>query len=197
MGREIKFRAWYPSVKKMRHFSDGVIIADDLGRYGMFFNCTEGNVFLSECEVMQFTGLKDKDGKEIYEADILKLWRSVGENAQLRGEYAYPLPVKYCNTWSQFVVIDNQNKEQYGIWEKFFTFEVIGNIYLNPDLLKCGISTEKPDKESIHVCSNFCECRNCITEPCKDTACKVCKGELPEIYGDGCHGKSEEGKEAE
>jgi uncharacterized phage protein (TIGR01671 family) len=85
--------------------------------------------------VGQYTGLHDKNGKEIYEGDILRLWRSVGEKGQLRGEYAYLLPVEYCELWTQFVVVDKPNKIQMGIWQEFGAFEVIGNIYKNPELL--------------------------------------------------------------
>lgn len=85
--------------------------------------------------VAQYTGLHDKNGKEIYEGDILKLWRSVGAKGQLRGEYYYPLPVEYCEAWTQFVAVDKANKIQHGIFQEFGAFEVIGNIYENPELL--------------------------------------------------------------
>lgn len=65
MSEEIKLRAWYPAVKKMRHFSNGTIICDGPDRCGVFLPCAEGSVFLGQCEVMQFIGLIDRNGKEI------------------------------------------------------------------------------------------------------------------------------------
>jgi len=83
----------------------------------------------------QFIGIWDMFEEDIYEGDILQLWRSQGENGQLRGEYAYPLPVVYEQLWSQFVVEDKAIKENYKIWECFQRYKVIGNIHDTPELM--------------------------------------------------------------
>ena len=75
MGREIKFRAWNDRTKEMRGVM-GFRINEDGSKT---WNCTEryGN-WEPLCDkftkviIMQFTGLKDKNGKEIYEGDIIE-----------------------------------------------------------------------------------------------------------------------------
>lgn len=86
--------------------------------------------------VCQYTGLKDKNGKKIFEGDIIRLWRSVGAKGDLRGKYHKPMVVKYNDLWCQFTVEDKEIKEQYGIWQAFQAFEVIGTIFDNPELLE-------------------------------------------------------------
>lgn len=68
-------------------------------------------------------------GKEIYEGDLLQVWRSVGAKGQLRGKYCYPLPVEYCTDWASFVVVDKPNKVQYIINQQFGAYEIVGTIY--------------------------------------------------------------------
>jgi uncharacterized phage protein (TIGR01671 family) len=141
--RKIKFRAWEKPITK---FGFGRMYCPAFPTWNGDIEVWRNNSPQTETELlspmcgsepilMQCTGLKDKNGKEIYEGDILRLWRSKGVKGQLRGEYAYPLPVEYCETWAQFVVVDKANKVQIGIWQDFEVYEVIGNIYENPELL--------------------------------------------------------------
>jgi uncharacterized phage protein (TIGR01671 family) len=141
--REIKFRAWEKPITK---FGFGRMYCPAFSTWNGDIEVWKNNSPQTETELlspmcgsepvlMQYIGLKDKNGKEIYEGDILRLWRNVGGNGQLRAEYYKPLVVEYCDTWCQFVVEDKEQKQQYGIWQQFQSFEVIGNIYENPELL--------------------------------------------------------------
>jgi hypothetical protein len=73
----------------------------------------------SQYELMQFTGLKDKNGKEIYEGDICDL---DGEKVKISWSN---LDSGFCLEWGY--------KSRIGL---SIHLEVIGNIYENPELLK-------------------------------------------------------------
>ena len=129
--REIKFRVWDNVEHKMyKHAQYG--ICEESDQVVPFGNLLLRGYF----EIMQYIGLHDKNGTEIYEGDILRLWRSVGSNGELRREHYKPLPVTYCSIWCQFVANDESTKNQYCIWNDFGAFEVVGNVYQNSELMK-------------------------------------------------------------
>ena len=143
--REIKFRAWIKKESRMTEVgvlsqNGKSITVDDSDMDGTYNRHVGGNKF----ELMQFTGLKDKNGKEIYEGDIV---------AGYKGDFVHNVigVVKYCGL--SFVFEGTTEENRYDIsggkgdnyWRYTVTnpsvkelpeIEVIGNIYDNPELLK-------------------------------------------------------------
>jgi len=68
MNREIKFRAWHPDAKDMVYFGLGENNFSAYDKYGEQWAMEDANDY----PVMQYTGLKDKNGVEIYEGDIVE-----------------------------------------------------------------------------------------------------------------------------
>lgn len=115
MNREIKFRIWNAYDKKMIYWNE--LLKNNLAN---IFTIPLYNKWL-----MQYTGLHDKNGKEIYEGDIVKI---TGSKEIDIGKVIYE--------YNGFTVDVTNMDRFYGrvhLLEKFT--EVIGNIYDNPELL--------------------------------------------------------------
>lgn len=149
--REIKFRAWdegrgvmwYPDSKS----------ADGNGIYFQFFNwgigwgvyeSVIGNrlvtgdpkaIFNTPGKLMQYTGLKDKNGKEIYERDIVRIIDPSGEKDKVcevrfvNGGFVVEASGWFYNGECDITTVG---------WaiEEGIEIEVIGNIYESPELIK-------------------------------------------------------------
>jgi uncharacterized phage protein (TIGR01671 family) len=142
--REIKFRAWGKDTNgdwymEMSPHNDAI-----LGRQ-------------PDCRIMQYTGLRDKNGKEIYEGDVVKIlhgeWASqhLGNDEQkvmTQEQYLDSLTKQYEVVFATDRFMGKRHIG-YNPWQtddegytytrltpdKFGYVEVIGNIYENPDLL--------------------------------------------------------------
>jgi hypothetical protein len=118
-----KFRAWLKNDKEIIdvdeiHWFDGEL--DIIGDYITFVRKAD------EIELMQSTGLKDKNGKEIFEGDILKSNKYITSVFYERGAYC----VKFSRTPNTTVTMN-----VISFIEKYKT-KIIGNIYENPELLE-------------------------------------------------------------
>jgi len=131
--RDIKFRAWdkkrkriYEVIHLMRSTFEGIWC---IGKGRNIIEDKEIHIDIQpdKCEVMQFTGLKDSHGKEIYEGDIVSDHIGVGV-------------IEYVEKYAAFR-INYQNMEckwfyDYTLDGERESIEVIGNIYENPELIR-------------------------------------------------------------
>lgn len=147
MTREIKFRAWD---KKLERWLDHE-------EFGFQYMTTSGypwtemkvvfDTRLKDVEVMQYTGLKDKNGKEIYEGDIVNFedndfisspgtyevaWIKDSAGFGMRGIHTY----MHARGLDEPVVLDPEEEAtNHVVSDVFPNSEVIGNIYENKELL--------------------------------------------------------------
>ncbi|WGM54820.1 putative YopX protein [Fusobacterium phage vB_FnuS_FNU4] len=126
--REIKFRAWHKEKKE-------IVDVEEIDFMNKVINYIDNDyennrqeirgAYFEDVELMQYTGLKDKNNKEIYEGDVLsngndeKPYKVIFENGSFRAEFEGDFE-EYS-----FYLIDIVAQH----------CEIVGNIYQNPELL--------------------------------------------------------------
>jgi len=118
--REIKFKFWNKKLHEMSGvFGLGVVWEYLVDQWGIFN--------WEDVQKLQYTGLKDKNGKEIYEGDVVKLdsWEGVQQIVFIEG--AFCLADKHGLYVGDIHYINHADKNQ---------VTIIGNIWENPELLK-------------------------------------------------------------
>ena len=122
--REIKFRTFYKNEKEMFEvlkidFELGIIWLDGVKNW---------HVYSKDCELLQYTGLKDKNKKEIFEGDVVNyVYDTYKGEDNIKGEIVFFDGQYGIDAGDQLIGIRNVQD-----WE---AIEVIGNIYSNPELL--------------------------------------------------------------
>ena len=128
--REFKFRAWDPTSKKM------IIPKEFIQLDKLYIGYFDGSGYPKISEdfiLMQYTGVNDKNKKEIYEGDIIEI-RDLFETPQT-------IAVVEWNDYGYFGVTEKgRGMIDYlaGLKTNCVNFVVIGNIYENPELLEEG-----------------------------------------------------------
>lgn len=130
MNREIKFRAWikHPNGDMNAKGAMGY----DAQRWAGFDAACNSDDFV----IMQYVGLLDKNGKEIYEGDIVKFESGIGQQRKFVSYkdatfwlysqmYIDGVPIEYCSSNISIgePMVGGRN------------YETIGNIYENPNIL--------------------------------------------------------------
>jgi len=158
MQDRFMFRAWNKEAKTM-HYSAEETYNGIFGKPKIEHTSFSGLLNDNQYIIMQCTGLKDKNGKLIYEGDIAKLPTNC--NKKLHGNYSlqevvwrngfwvlsyissetgHKLPRGYTASFLYYQWSDEFEKEfifsNDDIFCTYNTLEVIGNIYENPELLK-------------------------------------------------------------
>jgi len=134
--RLIKFRAWNDSINEFCYAGPK---ESDFQGFGILFDWVER----WNLPVMQFTGLKDKNGKEIYEGDIISVTNPTLKYIVKYGiEKIQDNEAYGFNTVCGFYLEDTVTIDKYLAKEHMDDMneigEVIGNIYENKELLKGG-----------------------------------------------------------
>lgn len=126
-----KFRAWDSSKKEM--FTDTFAITES-GQVVVVEQESVASppdyVFVEHLVIMQSTGLHDKNGKEIFEGDIVKMAKDV---------YSDPTYYEIVRHRGGAYRLES-NQHGCELWLRHTNCEVIGNIYENPELLEVEVT---------------------------------------------------------
>lgn len=123
-----KFRVWMKSLKWMCDVTnisfDSKFV--DICQQGDTERYTEMSVEFDEITLMQSTGLVDRNGKEIFEGDVVKMAKDV---------YSEPTYYEVVRHYGGAYRLESK---QHGceLWLRHTDCEVVGNIYENPELLE-------------------------------------------------------------
>jgi uncharacterized phage protein (TIGR01671 family) len=134
MKREIKFRAW--DGEKMR-YPNMISFSDNGGDSSTCYTIDELEPEYFHAEVMQYTGLKDKNGKEIYEGDIVKAASEELDDCLIPTGDFYDEDIQkvyWDDEAAGWFLTENRYKQVQPMAHRQ-KFEVIGNIYETPSLL--------------------------------------------------------------
>lgn len=139
--RDIRFRFWNPKTKVMDYAPKASLPINPFPLNDIFFQL--------DGVYTQSTGLKDKNGKEIYEGDIL-LWQP-GEIDPISKEFPFEKcqVVFHQGAWSRKTaehiepLLDGWIEES----EQLHDEEIIGNIYENPELLTDTNAGNRPKSQ--------------------------------------------------
>ena len=130
--RDIKFRNWDKEKKKMEYRD-----FEDIMNYGWV-----QKAYFDDFVFMQYTGLKDKNGKEIYEGDIIRAYTFISEEDSKLNEYTihqikYMVDSDYpAFDLDPFIDCESNGLSYMAVDIDSCGVEVIGNIYENPKLLE-------------------------------------------------------------
>lgn len=134
--REIKFRAFHGNGEMKYNVGVHPFMVFRLSDNGLCepneYNDSSGDLIVSSgmYEVMQFTGLHDKNGKEIYEGDIL----GTNDPREQQEVYFYYGEWVYSNYHAEAIPLSSHGNPY--INNGLLNCEIIGNIYENKELLK-------------------------------------------------------------
>ena len=120
--RELKFRVWDKDKKKMVYFNLYNITKRTLHYDTSTFPQYENFWKKKNVEIMQYTGLSDKNGVEIYEGDILS--------------FVSVESPKFRKPYKPFSVYWDEKEARFSDWTPRGNAIVIGNIYANPELME-------------------------------------------------------------
>ena len=129
MARQIKYRAWVQEYNPSKEAAT-MVYSDRVGGVSVLFRDFEGD------SIMQFTGLKDCDGVEIYEGDLVSVFDRDDKQFLTSGVVKFGF-----RGYPGFDIYDERGDTYTDEYNTFTNdddlyFKVTGNIYQNPERFK-------------------------------------------------------------